>query len=316
MSVNLAPPQTHQLKTALLFLVFNRLDTTKQVFEAIRLAKPPRLYVAADGARASREGEGAKVRAVRDYVMSHIDWPCEVKTLFREKNLGCKHAVSSAITWFFENEEMGVILEDDCLPDPTFFRFCEELLAHYCHDERIAMITGDNFQLGRKRTEASYYFSRYNHIWGWASWRRAWKHYDPDVRMWPKMRDENWLDVLIKDPKERKSWEKIYQALYEGQIDTWDYQWILASWCQGMLSIIPTVNLVSNIGFGADATHTQGEGPHSCLPVEPMVFPLQHPSIILQNQEADAFTARSMVDASFGRRVWQKLKRVLARRAR
>ena len=162
------------LNTAVLFLVFNRLDTTKQVFETIRQAKPQRLYIAADGARASRVGEAAQVQAVRDYVTSHVDWECEVKTLFREQNLGCKYAVSSAIAWFFENEEMGIILEDDCLPDPTFFNFCQELLARYRHDQRIGVISGDNFQFGHRRNDDSYYFSKYVHIWGWATWRDRW----------------------------------------------------------------------------------------------------------------------------------------------
>ena len=121
-----SPP--YSLNTAVLFLVFNRLDTSKQVFQAISQAKPPRLYVAADGARVSKEGESEKVQAVRDYIMQNIDWKCEVKTLFRDENLGCKYAVSGAITWFFQNEEQGIILEDDCLPNQSFFWFCEELL--------------------------------------------------------------------------------------------------------------------------------------------------------------------------------------------
>ena len=157
-----------KLETPVLFLVFNRPDTTAQVFEAIRQAKPPRLYVASDGAREDKEGELEKVKQVRE-IVSQVDWNCEVKTLFRDKNLGCKIAVSSAIDWFFEQEEMGIILEDDCLPHPTFFRFCQELLERYRDDERIGMISGNNFQFGRKCTDYSYYFSMYSHIWGWAS---------------------------------------------------------------------------------------------------------------------------------------------------
>ncbi|MFP4332877.1 MAG: hypothetical protein ACLFQJ_06210, partial [Campylobacterales bacterium] len=148
------PP--HPLKTAVLFLVFNRLDTTKQVFEAIRQAKPPRLYVAADGAREAKEGEDQKVKAIREYILQHIDWDCEVKTLFREKNLGCKIAVSSAITWFFENEEMGIILEDDCLPSQSFFWFCEELLERYKDDMRIMMVSGYN-KVQRYNQQNSYF---------------------------------------------------------------------------------------------------------------------------------------------------------------
>jgi len=167
----------HSRRTAVLFVVFNRLNTTKQVFAAIRKAKPYRLYVAADGPRVAKSGEVAKVKAVRDYVRENIDWDCEVKTLFRENNLGCKYAVSSAVDWFFENEEMGIILEDDCLPHPDFFDFCAKLLECHVHDDRVSVVTGNNFQNGIKRGGFAYYFSKYSHCWGWASWRRAWQQY-------------------------------------------------------------------------------------------------------------------------------------------
>ena len=299
------------LNTAVLFLVFNRLDTTTQVFESIRLAKPPRLYIASDGARTLREGEKITVQAIRDYVLSHIDWECEVKTLFRESNFGCKYAVSGAIDWFFENEEMGIILEDDCLPNPSFFRFCEELLEQYRVDERIAMISGDNFQLEQKRTDASYYFSRYNHIWGWASWRRAWQHYDPNANAWPEMRDGKWLEVLFKDHNEQRYWTGVMQAVHDGKIDTWDYQWGLASWSQNMISILPNVNLISNIGFGADATHSRSGSIYADLPTESLRFPIRHPKVILPHAEADAFTAKGMHQSSKTRRILMTIKSLL-----
>ncbi len=298
------------LNTAVLFLVFNRPDTTKQVFEAIRKAKPPRLYVAADGAREEKLGEDEKVEQSRQ-IATNVDWPCEVMTLFREENLGCKHAVSSAIDWFFENEEMGVILEDDCLPHPTFFRFCEELLEYYRDDERIGMISGDNFQFGQKRTEASYYFSRYNYIWGWASWRRAWKHYDREATAWPMLRDGGWLEGLISNPSERKFWTTVFQDVYEGRIDTWDYQWTLASWTQGMVAIQPNVNLISNIGFGCDATHTHCGSIYADMKVEPIDFPLRHPEIVLPHFEADVYTSKGMFTASLSHRVMQKIRSLI-----
>lgn len=295
------------LSTAVLFLVFNRTDVTKQVFEAIRQAKPPRLYIASDGARDNKSGEAEKVAEVRR-IVTFVDWPCEVKTLFQDKNLGCKMGVSTGINWFFEHEEMGIILEDDCLPDPSFFRFCEELLIRYRDDERIAMISGDNFQFGRKRGDSSYYFSRYNHIWGWASWRRAWQHYDVKAKSWPEMHEGKWLKTIINDSIEQRYWTKVMQAVYEGQIDTWDYQWGLACWCQGMISIMPQVNLISNIGFGSDATHTQSENIYSALSVESITFPLDHPKIILPHSEADAFTAKEMFSMSQISRIWKKIK--------
>lgn len=296
--------------TAVLFLVFNRPDTTAQVFDAIRKAKPPRLYVAADGPRPNKHGEDLKVAEVKE-IVSRVDWPCEVKTLYREGNLGCKVAVSEAITWFFEQEEEGIVLEDDCLPHPTFFRFCGELLARYRDDERIAMISGDNFQFGRRRGEASYYYSRYNHIWGWASWRRAWKHYDREASSWPALRDGEWLNVLVGRAAERKYWAKVFEAVYQGRIDTWDYQWALASWVQGMVSILPNVNLISNIGFGGDATHTHGKSVYADMQVEPMEFPLCHPAIVLPHGEADAFTSKGMFTTSLLRRILQKMRAII-----
>lgn len=291
MAVNLTTLTSPEpLNTAVLFLVFNRLDTTKQVFEAIRLARPPRLYIAADGARASRVGEAATVRAVRDYVVSHVDWECEVKTLFRDQNLGCKFAVSGAITWFFENEEMGIILEDDCLPDPTFFRFCQELLERYRYDQRIGMISGDNFQFGNRRNDDSYYFSKYVHIWGWASWRDRWAgSYDVTMAKWPRIRDEGWLADMVGNTREAAYWRKIFERVYRGEIDTWDYQWVFANWVEGRMSITPAANLISNIGFGGNATHTTGDSDLANVARNSMGFPLTHPPGVFKNIKADQF---------------------------
>src|SRR5512139_3287315 len=172
-----------QLKTPVAFIIFNRPDTAERVFAEIAKARPPKLLVVADGPRANRSGEAEKCAATRA-IIDRVDWDCEVLTNFSDTNLGCKNRVSSGIDWVFEQVPEAIILEDDCLPHPTFFRFCEELLERYRDDERIGMISGDNFQLGQKRTDASYYFSRYNHIWGWASWRRAWRHYDREASAW------------------------------------------------------------------------------------------------------------------------------------
>lgn len=294
-----------------LFLVFNRPDTTARVFEAIRRARPERLYVAADGPRPDRVGEDEKVREVRG-IVDRVDWPCEVRTLFREENLGCKRAVSEAISWFFEAEPEGIVLEDDCLPEPSFFRFCGELLARYRDDERVAMISGDNFQFGRQRTDASYYFSRYLHIWGWASWRRAWKHYDVGATAWPTMRDDGWLASLTSSADEARFWSKAFQAVYDGSLDTWDYQWVLAAWSQNMLAAMPETNLISNIGFGSEATHTRGQNAYAEMSTAPMTFPLRHPEIVLPNPQADAFTARGMFTSSIPRRIVRKLCRLLS----
>ena len=294
-----------KLTTSVLFVVFNRPETTIQVFETIRQAKPPRLYVAADGAREDKEGELEKVKQVRE-IVNQVDWDCEVKTLFRDKNLGCKIAISSAIDWFFEHEEIGIILEDDCLPHPTFFRFCEELLEKYRDDERIAMISGNNFQFGRKRTNYSYYFSRYPHIWGWASWRRAWKNYDVDMKIWSEIRNGNWLQDLFKDKKSVQYWANIFEKTYQGKINSWGYRWTFSCWIQNALTVIPNVNLVSNIGFGMDATHTKATTKLSNISTSPIEFPLKHPNFIIRDTLADDFTQRNIFELSIITRVKMK----------
>ena len=267
------------LNTPILFLIFNRLDTTKKVFETIKKNKPSKLYIASDGARVHKQGEKEIVQQVRDFVLENIDWNCEVQTLLRQENLGCKEAVSSAISWFFKNEEMGIILEDDCLPDDSFFYFCQDLLIKYQNDTRIWLITGTNDLVEDVSTDKeAYYFSKYEHIWGWASWRRAWQYYDKDISYYPDLKAKN----------EYMYFSKIYDKLYRKGIDTWDYQWKLTIMINNGLSIIPTVNLISNIGFGVGATHTHSaEDTNANRKVGKITFPIQHPLYIIPNFEKD-----------------------------
>ena len=294
------------LQTAVLFLVFNRPDTTAQVFEAIRRAKPQRLYVAADGPREGRAGEAARVAKVRE-IATAVDWPCKVKTLFRENNLGCKYAVSGAITWFFEQEEQGIILEDDCLPHPDFFTFCETLLDRYANDERVSVITGDNFQNGKQRGDGSYYFSRYNHVWGWASWRRAWQFYDGDLSFWPDWkRSEAWISEF-PDRVERRYWDKIFDRMFAQQIDTWDYPWTASVWCHGGLTATPNVNLVSNIGFGPDSTHTASSDSPLAGMVTSAIGELTHPAAIDRDQAADRYVFDNTLGGKNQRFPWSLL---------
>jgi hypothetical protein len=296
------------MQSAVLFLVFNRPEPTARVFEAIRAARPPRLYVAADGPRASRAGESERCDLTRR-VTSAVDWPCAVNTLFRTTNLGCKNAVSSAISWFFEHEQEGIILEDDCLPDPTFFRYCDELLERYRDDARIGLISGDNFQFGKTYGNASYYFSRYAHIWGWASWRRVWQHYDRDAAAWPAFRDNGGLDrVPGLSRLEARHWRSIFDRVHANQIDTWDYQLTFATWSQQMLSVLPQRNLVSNIGFGAEATHTSAVSKFANLPVSPLQFPLVHPPSVTACEDADKRTAAEMFVPPLSKRVISRLR--------
>jgi len=305
------PP--HPLNTAVLFLVFNRLDTTKQVFEAIRQAKPPRLYIAADGARKSKDGEAEKVNAVRDYVMSNIDWECEVKTLFREQNLGCKYAVSGAITWFFENEEMGIILEDDCLPSQSFFWFCEKLLERYKDDSRVWHIGGASTLTNDiVINNDSYYFSKFNHIWGWAGWSSRWKKYDINVSLLKEFSNNNYIENISKDKLLQKFWLNNFDSVFEKKIDTWDYQWYFTTWINGGISIIPTVNMISNIGFGAGATHTSdSDSKLSAMQKSEIDLNLVHPRIMMPNIIYDKYNAKYLFGLNYFNFYKNQIKRII-----
>jgi len=270
------------------FFIFNRPDLTARVFAEIARAKPSMLLVVADGPRSSEEQRKcAEARSIID----QVDWDCEVRTNYSDVNLGCKRRMSSGLDWVFDQCEEAIILEDDCLPDPSFFPFCVELLERFRNDKRIAMISGDNFQLGRKRTKHSYYFSRYMHVWGWASWRRAWRHYDVEMKRWPALRKTPWLMTMVENAAQLEYWRGIFDDGFSGKIDTWDYQWFFACWTQNSVAIVPSSNLVSNIGFGESATHTTAL---ACtianLPTLATSVPLSHPHKVKPYRQADRFT--------------------------
>lgn len=278
------------LTTPVAFIIFNRPDTTALVFAEIAKAKPPKLLVVGDGPRASREGEAERVAETRS-IIDQVNWPCEVLTNYSETNLGCRKRVSSGIDWVFEHVEEAIILEDDCLPNSTFFRFCQELLEYYRHDDQVAMISGDNFLFNTENIPDSYYFSRYCHIWGWASWRRAWQRYDCNAGSWPAFYNEGGLGKLFPNRAERNYWRAAFDGVHEGRIDTWDYQWVLTSFVYGMVSIMPARNLICNIGFGVNATHTTGPSIFANMTTHPLEFPLRHPAGIQIDVKADEITA-------------------------
>ncbi len=243
------------LKTPILFLIFNRPEETFKVFEAIRKQEPKYLYIAADGARKAKQGEAELCEQTRS-IAEKIDWDCEVKTLFREENLGCKKAVSEGVTWFFDNVEEGIILEDDCLPSGSFFKFCEENLEKYRHDNRVMHISGEN-PLDTEFGDSSYYFSKIPHIWGWASWRRAWNLYDVEFQNFDYFIKNNFIQNVFEIKEAQKFWNRVFTRVKNGEINTWDYQWTYNLFVNNGLSIVPNKNMVSNIGFGAaEATHT------------------------------------------------------------
>lgn len=285
-STALSPLQLH---TPVAIFIFNRPDTTRRVFAAIRDARPTKLLVIADGPRPKRSKEVEACRATRT-ILSGVDWPCEVLTNYAETNLGCRVRVSSGLDWVFRTVEEAIILEDDCLPHPTFFSYCAELLDRYRHNERVMHIGGANFQFGQRYGPASYYFSRYAHVWGWASWRRAWKHYDVGMACWPKVRQQ--IVASFESQDERNFWLTTWDKIYQGRINTWDYQWAFTCIAQGGLTVIPNVNLISNIGFGSTATHTTSNSFLANIPTEALESPIIHPPVIVRAAEADARVQR------------------------
>ena len=277
--------ETQNFNTPILFLIFNREDTAQKVFDAIRRQKPKYLFVAADGARKHKQGEAEKCQQVRN-IIKQVDWDCELKTLFREENLGCKIAVSSAITWFFDNVEQGIILEDDCLPDPSFFPYCEELLDKYKNDTRIGHISGNNFLSGIIEEGLSYDYCSCSHIWGWATWRRVWKNYDVNLRFWEEQKNKR--SFLFRNKREEIYFSSFIPDVLNNRngINTWDTQYWFALRLQSQLSVYPVVNLVTNIGLGnLDATHTSGK--KTAPSATAMSFPLKHPEYVMRNKKLD-----------------------------
>jgi len=302
---------SEQIKTPVAFFIFNRPQTTEAVFAEIARIRPQQLLVIADGPRAGHPDDAEKCSATRS-IINRADWGCEVVTHYAETNLGCKRRVSTGLDWVFNQVEEAIVLEDDCLPHPTFFRFCEELLERYRDDRRVMHISGYNFQLGHRRLSASYYFSRYSHVWGWATWRRAWKFYDVEMNLWPDFRDDHRLKDVLGDPGAIASWTRFFQSAYEGKISTWDIQWLFACWAQNGLSILPNTNLVSNIGQGTDATHTAGKNWFTSLPPASLDLPIQHPRFVVPDTVADRFTQQTMFTSTLVERIRGKARRMLS----
>ena len=277
--------------TPLLLIAWRRPHTLRQVINAIRPVAPTRLYVACDGPNPERPGEAEKVAATRAVIEHEIDWPCQIERLYSDVNQGCSVGPIRAISWFFEQVEEGIILEDDCVPHPDFLPYCTTLLERYRHDTRIWCISGNNFQKGQWRGDGSYYFSRYNHCWGWASWRRCWQYFDANLSQWPALRDGGLLDTIFENPMERKYWADIWQRthLRTESITWWDYQWTFTCLSNGGLTALPNRNLVNNVGFGEDATHTTGAAEPSVT--DQGLGELKHPSFVLRDATADQFTS-------------------------
>jgi hypothetical protein len=245
-----------------------------------------------------------------------VDWPCRVETNFAPGNLGCRDRIVSGLTWAFEQVEEAIILEDDVLPDPTFFSFCEQMLQRYRGDNRISMIAGFNPVQDFLHTNYSYVFSQLTHIWGWATWREAWARYDQRLKDWPEIKQAGMLKEIFDSPSVVDYWTGIFDSMYDGTgPNTWDYQWMYTNLIQSTLSIVPCVNMIENIGYGADATHTVVLGDAHKLKSRPIEFPLVHPPTLIPLRSMDR---RDMEVSNFRtstplRRVARQLKSIVTK---
>ncbi|HAD82857.1 TPA: hemolytic protein HlpA-like protein [Candidatus Edwardsbacteria bacterium] len=289
--------------TPVLLLGFNRPEETGRVLERLRENRVQRLFLAVDGPREGVVQDAEKVARVRQYAQA-ADWGCAVETLFNEKNMGLKKSVSRAIGWFFSRVESGIILEDDCLPSPDFFVFCRDLLERYREDPRVMTISGNNFHYSRPKSRTSYHFSKYPLIWGWATWKRAWDRFDFSMSRWPSLRDSRWLDGLLGNRRHVRYWERIFDQTHREQNHSWAYRWTYSSWLNGGLTAIPSANLVSNIGFSREATHTRKRIRVANAQAEPLDFPLIHPETILVDDEMD----QAIQQKHFSLSLYQKIR--------
>lgn len=273
----------------ILLIVFNRPDETERLISCLKTVRPSKIHVAADGPRvgnAKDQVNCARVQALFD----KLPWECEVVRSFSEQNKGCKIGVSSAINWFFSLNDEGIILEDDCLPVNDFFLFCNTMLDRYKDEPRVGHIGGFNCQQGRRRGDSSYYFSQYFHVWGWATWARAWKDFDLEMKDYPAFKKEQVLAGLFGEPSIEEFWEANFEQAYHGRIDTWDYQWVFANMKLDRLSVIPNRNLVMNIGFGENATHTKDSDDATAKIRAESIRVDEGPRFMIRSSEADRFT--------------------------
>ena len=275
---------------AIIFLVFNRPEQTRRVFERIRAARPKKLLVAADGPRANNANDVLRCAEVRS-IFENIDWECDVTRAFSDVNKGCARAVSESITYGMGLFGEAIILEDDCLPDASFFGYCAELLNRYRDDAGVMCISGDNFQQGHIRGDGSYYFSKYPHCWGWATWKSAWDHFDLSMRGWGEFVQSQAFVDLCPISEEQGFWTRLFEKCDDGRLNTWDIPWVFSCWRSGGRTVLPNCNLVENIGFASDATHTSDSAEKFKTPTASLSG-IKHPSRSIIDAEADEFTFR------------------------
>lgn len=297
-----------KVKNPILLVIFNRPNQTAKVFDVIKKVKPDRLYINSDGPRKQFYDEDKILIEKTRNIVKSIDWPCKLKTNFLQDNLGLKKSVARGIDWFFDQEEKGIILEDDCLPHLDFFKYCDEMLDYYNNDKEVFAINGTSFsKYSKENSSASYYFSKYIHVWGWAGWRRSWKYYNYHMSFWPAWKkSSNWIKFM-NDPVERLYWKKNFDLSYNKKIQTWDYPWKASIWYNRGKVIMPYKNLVSNIGFGSGSTHTNSyNDPRGHRPTYPLKK-INHNKYRSTNKKDESYIFYNYICMKFKRFPYNKL---------
>lgn len=289
-----------EIKTPIAFFIFNRPAQTEKVFERIKRVKPDKLLIIADGPRSGVPTEDEVCRRAREICERGIDWPCDVKTNYAPSNLGCKRRMSTGLDWVFSTVERAIILEDDCLPGLSFFGFCQELLERFQDDQRVMQICGTNVDESSFDHEFSYSFSKYGPIWGWASWRRAWTYYDVEMKSYTHPATRELLANIWEYHGEGAYREELYARILSGNLDTWDLQWGYAKYVNSGLSIVPSKNLISNIGYGGGSTHTgDSTDPMANRPITEVTFPLRHYPFVVRDRKVDQAFHEKMTPAHY-----------------
>jgi hypothetical protein len=297
-----------QLNTPVVLFIFNRPAHTRKVLEVISAAAPRHFFVVADGPRPERPDDAPRCAAARA-VIDSTDWKCQLVRDFCDRNLGCGRRIASGLDNVFKEVDSAILLEDDCVPDPSFFRFCAEMLERYDTDPRVRTIAGSNFLNDKVRNDWSYHFSNFHNISGWATWRRSWNRTDMSMRLWPMIRDHGWLIDMFGSQTLARFWASRLNNAFEGRINTWYYPYQLSCWLDHSVAVTPNINLVSNIGSGSDATHTM-RAPFLNRRAETMAFPLVHPPFMVPDRAADEETWRNRLLPERASLAWTAARRI------
>jgi hypothetical protein len=280
------------MKVPVLVLIYNRVDITKKLFNILKMIKPKILYIAADGPKDNNSIDEINCHKTRK-IFNSINWKCKILHKYNEKNKGLKKSVLESINWFFQNEKFGIILEDDCIPSLSFFKFCENLLYKYKNNKKIFCISGSNHSFENTNSKYSYYFSKYPHCWGWATWRRAWKKNNPNINYWPNYKkSKNWNNIHNSD-LEKKYWERIFNKTYLNYFDSWAYSWTLSVWKNKGCTIIPNKNLIKNIGLGINSTNSLFRKKKEIKSVWEIKDKIMHPASVKIDSKNDDFVFKN-----------------------